>query len=58
VTVVDCFQKKKKQVSKPSDGLLHVSELNRRMQEILGHYILLEEHFMVESVKKVRKKKE
>jgi hypothetical protein len=36
-----------------SDGLLHVSELNRRMQELIGHFILMEEYFMVESVRKV-----
>lgn len=37
------------------DGLLHVSELNRRMQEIIGQYIQLEEYFMVESIRKAIK---
>src|SRR5690606_35770982 len=32
--------------------LLHVSELNRRFQEMEGHYVLLEEYYMVESVRK------
>jgi hypothetical protein len=40
---------------KAQDGLLHVSELNRRMQELIGHYILLEEYFMSESVHKAVK---
>ncbi|PRP87064.1 oligomeric Golgi complex subunit 4-like [Planoprotostelium fungivorum] len=43
---------KSNQVKKKTDGLLHVSELNRRMQEIIGFYMLLEEYFMSESVKK------
>ena len=38
---------------KTKDGLLHVSELNRRMQELIGQYMLLEEYYMIESVKKV-----
>lgn len=38
---------------KTKDGLLHVSELNRRMQEMVGKFMLLEEYFMIESVKKV-----
>jgi hypothetical protein len=37
---------------KLKDGLLHVSELNRRMQEMIGQFVLLEDYFMVESVKK------
>lgn len=39
--------------AKTPDGLLHVSELNRKIQELIGYYILLEEQFMIESVKKV-----
>eukprot|EP01117_Protostelium_nocturnum_P008586 TRINITY_DN3084_c0_g1_i1.p1 TRINITY_DN3084_c0_g1~~TRINITY_DN3084_c0_g1_i1.p1 ORF type:complete len:732 (-),score=257.77 TRINITY_DN3084_c0_g1_i1:1304-3499(-) len=38
--------------NKPDHGLLHVSELNRRMQELVGYYMMLEEYFMTESVKK------
>lgn len=38
---------------KKSDGLIHVTELNRRIQEMIGQYILLEEFYMVESVRKV-----
>lgn len=46
--------KGKEDAARPKgDGLLHVSELNRKMQELIGNYILLEEYFMVESVKKV-----
>lgn len=40
---------------KPADGLLHVSELNRKMQELVGQYILLEEYYMSESVYKAVK---
>jgi len=40
---------------KNNDGLLHVSELNRRMQEMIGQFMLLEEYFMVESAKKAIK---
>ncbi len=48
----------RKSVSSTIDGLLHVSELNRRMQELIGQYMLMEEYFMIESVKKVNKIKE
>lgn len=37
---------------KNNDGLLQTSELNRRMQEVIGQYMLLEEFFMVESSRK------
>ena len=37
---------------KKNDGLLHISELNRRMQELIGNYITLEEFYMAESVRK------
>ena len=39
--------------NKTKDGLFHISELNRRMQEMIGQYMLLEEYYMIESVKKV-----
>ncbi len=35
------------------DGLIHCSELNRAMQEMMGHYVKLEEYYMLQSVKKV-----
>ena len=39
--------------SSMQDGLIHCSELNRSMQEMMGHYIKLEEYYMIQSVKKV-----
>lgn len=36
-----------------SDGLLHVSELNRRIQELIGQYVMLTEYYLNESVHKV-----
>jgi hypothetical protein len=38
--------------SSMQDGLIHCSELNRTMQEMMGHYIKLEEYYMTQSVKK------
>ncbi|ELR19326.1 COG4 transport protein [Acanthamoeba castellanii str. Neff] len=38
--------------SSMQDGLIHCSELNRSMQEMMGHYIKLEEYYMIQSVKK------
>jgi len=35
-----------------NDGLLHISELNRKIQEIIGYYMSIEEYFMIESVHK------
>lgn len=56
-TALDAFYKANPELnqkkSKTPDGLLHVSELNRKIQELIGFYILLEEQFMVESVRKV-----
>jgi hypothetical protein len=40
--------------SSMQDGLIHCSELNRSMQEMMGHYIKLEEYYMTQSVKKVK----
>lgn len=39
--------------SSTADGLIHCSELNRAMQEMMGHYVKLEEYYMMQSVKKV-----
>jgi hypothetical protein len=38
--------------SERADGLLHVSELNRRLQELIAQYIQLEEYYMTESLRK------
>lgn len=38
--------------NKKLDVLLHRSSLNMKMQEILGKYVLLEQYYMIESVKK------
>eukprot|EP01116_Phalansterium_solitarium_P001645 TRINITY_DN1145_c1_g1_i1.p1 TRINITY_DN1145_c1_g1~~TRINITY_DN1145_c1_g1_i1.p1 ORF type:complete len:733 (-),score=336.79 TRINITY_DN1145_c1_g1_i1:79-2277(-) len=43
------------EAKQPAPGLMHVSEFNRRIQELLGHYITLEEYFMVESARKAMK---
>ncbi|CAD5213158.1 unnamed protein product [Bursaphelenchus okinawaensis] len=42
----------KKERNKKLDALLNRSELSMKMQEILGKYVLLEQYYMTESVKK------
>lgn len=45
-------QKLRGERNKKLDALLHRSSLNMKMQEILGKYVLMEQYYMIESVKK------